>query len=162
MIHDVADLIGVTLSKIEVKDEGDGAGNNNIIYFTSNDDRHFRMYHGQECCEHVYIEDVTGDLDDLIGSPIIQAEETSEKADGHYESATWTFYKLATIKGSVTIRWFGSSKGYYSEYAFFEEFDPQEKEKLIRERNMQQNRNPDPALIGLVYDPNTFQWVKPS
>lgn len=96
------------------------------IKFQISDGSTYLLFHEQDCCERVVIEDICGDLDDLIGSPITLAEEstshshpedfTREEVD---DSFTWTFYKLATVKGYVTIRWFGESNGYYSESVKF-------------------------------------------
>lgn len=91
------------------------------MVFTAEDGSTFTFYHAQDCCESVSIEDVAGDLDDLVGSPLVQAEEVSnldgfeEPDPSSYESCTWTFYKYATTKGSVTVRWLGTSNGYYGE-----------------------------------------------
>lgn len=82
-----------------------------------NEEERFTFLHHQDCCESVWIESIVGDLQDLVGSPILLAEEVVQ-AGGNleaYESQTWTFYKFATIKGYVDVRWIGSSNGYYSE-----------------------------------------------
>lgn len=104
---------GLTLTDVrQVSDEK--------IHFVS-DDRKFEMLHHQDCCESVYIEDVNGDLMDLVGSPILVAEEREENNPEAGESGTWTFYTLRTNKGSVDIRWNGESNGYYSESVDFVE-----------------------------------------
>jgi len=95
------------------------------IHFVT-DEGTFILDHAQDCCERVQVEDVTGDIQDLIGTPILKAEEATSEAQGgttheDFEEGpgTWTFYKLATIKGYVDIRWGGYSNGYYSEEVDF-------------------------------------------
>ena len=120
-MSDFSDLNGVVLAGI-VGGEGDEE-----IVFIAKDGRKWRMFHDQDCCESVMVEDICGDLHDLIGVPILLAEcvESNENPEGvskdYQESFTWTFYKLATNKGRVTIRWYGQSNGYYSERVDFEE-----------------------------------------
>lgn len=117
---DFASLVGKTLTAVE------RIGDEEII-FRGNDGKSYKLYHSQDCCESVTIDDIEGDLNDLVGSPILMAEEASNSdsfnPEVEYDSFTWTFYKLATIKGYVDIRWFGSSNGYYSESVYFREVE---------------------------------------
>lgn len=114
MLNYFSDLRGHILSNVENKE-------NLELIFTLDDGSQYKLYHNYRCCEDVFIEDVNGDLQDLIGTPVLVAEEaeSSENPDGvtmeHQDSFTWTFYKLATTKGYVTIRWYGKSNGCYSE-----------------------------------------------
>lgn len=107
-------LKGKTLSKV--------AGDDYELVFETTDGERYRMYHEQDCCESVSIESIVGDLQDLVGSEILIAEEVDGESPADfeaYESYTWTFYKFATRKGYVDIRWLGQSNGYYSESVSF-------------------------------------------
>jgi hypothetical protein len=113
MYVNVSEMVGKIIVRIDKSDYE--------LRFHMEDGTHYRMYHSQDCCESVYIEDIVGDLDDLVGSPLVRAEErtseTFENCDPDvFRDAAyiWTFYEFATIKGSVTIRWYGESNGYYS------------------------------------------------
>ena len=95
--------------------------NEQLVFTLQNGDRYV-LYHEQDCCENVEIIDICGDLSDLTHTPIITAEEREDEYqenEDEYGTETWTFYKIATIKGSVTMRWKGESNGYYSEAVDF-------------------------------------------
>lgn len=118
-----SELQNKVITKIDGK-----VGDEEMVFTTYDGDKYRLIYH-QDCCASCNIEDICGELSDLIGTPILVAEEVSshENPEGFHkefqeESFTWNFYKLSTIKGSVTIRWYGESNGYYSEQATFERF----------------------------------------
>jgi hypothetical protein len=116
----IQELLGKTITNI------DGASkDSDEIRFTCSDGGVYRLYHDQDCCEQVRVEDVAGDVSDLLGQPLLRAEERSSEDNPpeDADSFTWTFYELATIKGSVTIRWLGESNGYYSESVDFEKVE---------------------------------------
>lgn len=111
-------LVGQTISSYEDGKIGDDSW---TIY--TKEGNTYTFYHEQDCCETVSIDDIVGDLSDLLDTPLLLAEEVSDTPDtdsqgnppSEYESFTWTFYKFSTIKGSVTMKWYGTSNGYYSE-----------------------------------------------
>ena len=119
-MSNISELIGKTLKSINVH-------NSELIRFYTEEGDEYVMWHEQDCCESVDIEDICGSLENLIGSPVLMAEEVISEVkppdvERKYEpeSETWTFYKIATINEYVTIRWFGQSNGYYSEYVSFD------------------------------------------
>jgi hypothetical protein len=123
-------FVGKTITKIE------GEKFDNFLFFTFDDESKYKFYHDQECCENVFLDDICGELEHLVGTPLLLAEEVSnapgknlkgcrtsdkknENCNNCYiylnDSYTWTFYKFATIKGYVDFKWYGGSNGYYSE-----------------------------------------------
>jgi hypothetical protein len=114
MTADILPIHGKTLTRISGIEEDD-------VRFHCSDGEIFRMYHHQDCCESVGIEQIDGDISDLIGAPLTTAEVVFQKLEDDDDGLTgWTFYKFATIRGYVTIRWSGSSNGYYSISVSFE------------------------------------------
>ena len=107
----IADMVGKVFTS--VTETGD------TMVFENATERYV-FFHEQNCCESVGINDVVGDLSDLVGEPLLVADEVSGETpvgfeDEYHESVTWTFYKFATRKGYVDVRWLGESNGYYSE-----------------------------------------------
>ena len=105
------ELLGKIILDVNINSE------KNEIVFLLSDGNKYSMKHIQDCCEDVVIDDINGSLDDLLNSPILKSECNSNEGsgDGIGESYTYSFYNMATIKGYVTIRWLGTSNGYYSE-----------------------------------------------
>lgn len=108
----MAQMLGKTFVKVS------GSVNGDAMLFETAEGERFMFAHQQDCCESVRINDIVGDLEDLVGEPLLIAEQVSgatEPDEEHCESYTYTFYKFATRKGYVDVRWLGESNGYYSE-----------------------------------------------
>lgn len=110
----MSDLVGQKILSVEGMNE-----DSEIITIKFSNHR-AQFWHEQDCCESVYVAEVIGDVSDLVGEVLLSFSEdesndfTSPLSDG-FRSYTWTFYTFRTIKGTVTVRWLGSSNGYYSE-----------------------------------------------
>lgn len=101
------------------------------LTFITEDLLAYELYHEQDCCENVELEEIVGDLRDSLHSKILGASivtnpdcSSEEEYDEEYDdedydyydySYTWTFYNIKTRKEYVTLRWYGESNGYYSE-----------------------------------------------
>lgn len=126
VINSFGDLLG------EIIVYATGEKGDDEIKLTLADGRVFSLYHDQDCCESVEVDEVIGEWGDLYGLPLTLAEEVTHEGENppgvpvkeYQDSYTWTFYRLGTARGLVTIRWYGESNGYYSESVSFEEAKP--------------------------------------
>lgn len=114
--------------KGKILTEINGSVKGTILVFKTDDGEEYHLYHNEICCEEVILEDVEGDFKDLIGTPILLAEIATNIPSPTtrpklislpQEEFTWSFYRIATSKGFVVLRWYGESNGHYSETAYF-------------------------------------------
>lgn len=117
--HSTKDVLAAMQGRFVRNVEQMNGGDGDEIRFTMTNGITITFYHRQDCCESVNIDDVNGDWEDLIGQILIVAEErdsSNEAQQNEYdESFTWTFYTFRSLKGSVDVKWYGTSNGYYSE-----------------------------------------------
>ena len=103
---DIKDMVGKKVLGIYYDEE-------NFQILT--DDGVYAFYHEQSCCESVWLTQVDGISDKIIGSRIVIAEVVTDEKDTEYGHITWSFYKIGTSKGMIDFRFQGESNGYYSE-----------------------------------------------
>jgi len=105
--YKIEELIGQTMADV--------ISNGYEVVFTTVNGINYKMYHDQDCCESVLVDEVIGNLQDLVGEPILTAEETTcDDGPKEYDDCyQWTIHTFSTRKGKVTIRWYGASNGYY-------------------------------------------------
>ena len=103
---DIKDMVGKKITGIYYDED----------YFQiRTDDCVYAFYHEYDCCESVWLTQVDGVSDKIIGSRIVIAEVVTDEKyteDGHI---TWSFYKIGTNKGIIDFRFQGESNGCYSE-----------------------------------------------
>ena len=107
---DIKALEGEVVSSVT----GLAVGSEEIV-FTTESGKAIKLYHKQDCCESVAVEDLEGSDSNIVGGKVWLAEEVEGKVKiTDWGDQMYTFYKIETDKGGVWIRWSGESNGYYS------------------------------------------------
>jgi len=116
---DIKDLVGETLAFIDADDKGEE------VMLTTQSGRRIRIYHMQDCCEYVRVEDTQGNWHDLVGKVITEATKgvnpEGDPTPGCPDSGTRTTLTFRVDDATVISKWIGESNGYYSESVDIEE-----------------------------------------
>ena len=93
-------------------------GNDEVFIKTNNGT--YKLYHEQDCCEHVRLVKVIGNVNELIGEVIFAEEDSGANDPDWYnesfdDSHTWTKYTLKSANASLEFWFLGESNGYYGE-----------------------------------------------
>ena len=103
---DIKDMVGKKITGIYYDEEN---------FQIRTDDCVYAFYHEQDCCESVWLTQVDGISDKIIGSRIVIAEVVTDEKDTEYGHITWSFYNIGTNKGMIDFRFQCQSNGSYSE-----------------------------------------------
>ena len=122
----IIEKLGYSVEKLEIAGETiieiTGIATNEIIQLKCQSGTTYKIYArggwmGAENEERpAEIEDISGDIEDLIGSKLIIAECRKSDAVGKI----YRFYHFATMKGRVDIRFTSESSEYYGGDVFLE------------------------------------------
>lgn len=105
---DIEQIEGMAITAVAYKEDNESL----LIHLNSHV---VEMIHHQDCCETVYLADVVGNFEDLIGYPLLEVSESTVETSSEDMSSTTSYYNFRTVKASVQLRWVGESNGYYSE-----------------------------------------------
>ncbi len=109
----ISDLVGEVLTHIDTDEK------NAEIMLTTQSGKIVKIFHSQDCCETVSIEDTEGNWHDLIGKVIVEATHDEvpqgDPPPEYPDSWTRTTLKFRVDDATVISRWIGESNGYYSE-----------------------------------------------
>ncbi len=100
--RDFSTLIGKTFSRLEIiKDEAPA------LFIATQCGQLYGMSDLQQANTIVQIKNSEEELSELIGAKILEAGKTRNNESDADVSITWTYFKLLTDKGYVTITWRG-------------------------------------------------------
>lgn len=114
-------LKGKTITEMSIGVFESSSNDNEYVSFIANDsdfEYEYILYHDANVTNSVCIEDITGNIIDILDSIILLAESSFSEKINKGDTTTWggdilaserwTYYRLNTSIGSVTIKWHGN------------------------------------------------------